>query len=233
LKKSTLAVMQPYFFPYIGYFQLVHACDTFVFYDDVTYIKSGWINRNRILMHNAPCYFIVPVSGASSSKLINEVAANTDLRKLEKTIVQAYRKAPYFNEVIDIILCVIRSRESKISSIAGLSVKSVSNYLGLDKNFLYSSNVSPCTRGLERSDRLIAMARQYGCDSYINSSGGIELYEKCYFAAQGVDLKFIYPELLPYRQYGREFIAGLSIIDVLMFNSRDRVIEMLRDYRLE
>ena len=228
-----VAIMQPYLFPYIGYFQLIAAVDKFIFYDDVNYIKGGWINRNRILINNVPNYITVPLSGASSSKLINEVEIGGGVNKILTSIRMSYRKAPFFEEVFPLIEeCLNVGGSRRISDLAIRSVVGVSNYLQLETKFEASSQMYAETKGLERSERIIAICTQNAASNYINALGGAELYDKDYFLSHKIKLNFLKSNFTPYRQFTDEFVAGLSIIDVLMFRSRKDISRMLTDYLL-
>jgi len=231
---KRIAIMQPYFFPYLGYFQLLHYADTFVFLDDVTFIKRGWINRNRILINNEPKYITVPCKNISSYSLIKDIRHDLDDRmrgKLFKKIRLAYERAPYFESVFPLTEKVINADTSTIAELASLSVQETCDYLQLSINFIVSSKKYKNTE-LGRSDRLIDICQKVNAKVYINSLGGLELYDKCYFKKKGVTLKFLNPELTPYNQFQNDFIPGLSIIDVMMFNSPGEINEMLREYSL-
>jgi len=229
-----IAVMQPYLFPYLGYFQLINAVDKFIFYDDVNYIKQGWINRNRILMNGKDNMFTISLKDASSFKLINEIEMNRGNEKLVKTITQAYSKAPYFNDVFPLIGKIFDEANEikKISTIAQLSVVRVFEYLGITRIFEVSSQVYSHTKHLGRAERLMAICKENGADTYINSYGGQELYSKSEFYEKGIALHFIKNNLPVYKQFKDDFVPGLSIIDVLMFNSKDEIKEMLNHYEL-
>lgn len=231
----TAAVMQPYFFPYIGYFQMINAVDVFVFYDDVNFIKGGWINRNRMLMNGSDKLFTVPLKDASSFKLIKEVEINNEVpaySKILTTIAQSYKKAPFFSEVFPIIESVLRSPSSTSGDLAILSIKAVNEYLGITSVLKRSSVDFADTKGLDRAERLIAICKKTGAEQYINAVGGQELYTKEYFASNGIELKFIKSEPIDYKQFDNEFVPWLSIIDVLMFNSKDEVQKMLNCFEL-
>ncbi len=230
-----LAIMQPYIFPYIGYFQLVYAVDSFVFYDDVNFIKRGWINRNNVLINGKAHLLSFPCIGASQNKLINEVGVDLhdkQYAKLEKSVEMAYKQAPYFNEVMPIINGVFNSGVTNIAQLAALSITSVCVYLELDRKFMFSSEDFHQSRGLDKADRLINISRQLNADQYINAIGGMELYDKPYFKKEGINLSFLKPNLGTYNQFEEPFVPGLSIIDVLMFNSKIKVREILANYEL-
>lgn len=231
-----LAIMQPYFFPYIGYFQMINAVDKFVFYDDVNFIKRGWINRNKILVNDEANYINLFMHGASPNKMINEIEINnSNNKKVIKTIEQSYSKAPFYNDTIELIYNYFSMLKNgtDLSTAAALSIIEVAKYFNLDVTFEYSSKKYADTKELNRADRLIEIAKRNHAKTYINAMGGKELYNKEYFANQGIDLKFIKNNGVEYKQFNNEFTPYLSIIDVMMFNSPERIREMLDNYELE
>lgn len=235
--QMKIAIMQPYIFPYIGYFQLINAVDKFIFYDDVNFIKSGWINRNQILLNGSKNLFTVPLKSASSFQNINETLIHSEIylkwkKKFIKSIEQSYKKAPYFSSVFPLIQSVFEMSYHSIADLTINSIASVSNYLDLDTVFETSSEKYPETKGMEKAERLINICQINQSNTYINPSGGKELYQKDTFKKQDIDLLFIESELTPYPQFNNDFVAGLSIIDVLMFNSKEDVKKMLNQYHL-
>lgn len=226
--------MQPYFFPYIGYYQLLYHTDIFVFYDDVNFIKQGWINRNRILINHQPRYLTVPCSKASSYSRICQVRHAMDERirtKLLRTVCTAYRSAPYFKQVFPLFQQVIEAEMESISGIAAASIRQTCRYLDLKVEFKYSSQ-EYANEHLGRADRLIDICRNEQCDIYVNSAGGRSLYNEEKFASGGIQLQFLAPDIIPYRQFGKGFVPGLSILDIMMFNSVGKVREMLQHYHV-
>jgi hypothetical protein len=228
-----LAIMQPYFFPYIGYFQLAKLVDKFIFYDDVNYIKNGWINRNRILLNGKPHYITVQQKGASPNKLINEIEIIDNRSKLGKTISAAYRKAPYFREVWPLVESILELNSNNISELAEYSVVQICKYLDLDTKFELSSKNYNQTAKLRKEERLIAICDINGAQEYINPIGGIGLYEKKPFLKKGVNLYFLRTCPVTYKQFGDPFVDNLSMIDVMMFNPQHEVNKMLDLYVLE
>lgn len=231
-----LAIMQPYLFPYIGYFQMIKAVDKFVFYDDVNFIKQGWINRNRILLHGRDFMFTVPLEKANSFCLIKDTLINKKLYeswkfKFTQTISQNYKKAPYFDDTFSIITNVLNQNTTSISELAIESIKQVSEYLELNTLFIKSSETYN-NRSLERQERLIDICKCENTTHYINAVGGMELYNKDDFKKEGIRLDFIKTLPIEYKQFNNEFVPWLSIIDVLMFNSVAEVNEMLDKYEL-
>lgn len=224
--------MQPYFFPYIGYFQLINAVDKFIFYDDVNFIKNGWINRNRILINGKPGYLTVQLKGASSFKPINDIEFSDNTDKLSKTIEIAYKRAPYFKETWPLLESVFKTETNKIGHLAISSIIKVCEFLDLRTDFEISSNSYSDTRELERCSRLIELCKRNMASTYINSIGGESLYQKDQFSREGINLVFLKSGEVTYIQKNRQFVPGLSIIDVLMYNSRSEITRMLGEYNL-
>lgn len=233
--RTSLAIMQPYFFPYVGYFQLLHAADMFVFYDDVHFIKNGWINRNRILANGEPQWLTVPCRGASPNKLIMDVEHMLDQRqrrRLLNSIRCAYGGAPFFDVVYPLVEAVLRFECRQISELAIESVERCARYLGIETS-LYTSSESYPVRELRGADRLIDICSQAGAGSYLNAPGGRELYGRTYFRQRGVDLAFVESARITYPQGRGEFVPNLSIIDVIMFNDPVRIrMDFLSAYTL-
>ena len=229
------AIMQPYLFPYIGYFQLITTVDHFVFYDDVNFIKRGWINRNRILIDGKDELVTIPLIKASQNKLINEIDIFCDAnlrKKIISKIEYAYKKAPFYEEVIELIRNIINADISNIGEYAANSVVSVSKYLEINTQFHFSSILSPESKGMDKADRLIYICQNLETEKYINSIGGQVLYKKKYFLDNQIDLSFIETLDFEYKQFEKSFVPLLSIIDLLMFNSKESVMSMLDNYTL-
>jgi len=236
MTEERTAIMQPYIFPYIGYFHLVQASSTFVFYDDVHYIMRGWINRNRILNQDRDFLFTVPVAKASRNKLINETKPAFDANWKEgfcKSLIHSYKKAPFFDDVIDVVMSPFSREYNDITDLAIESILSVYSYLGLQLNFTKSSILSPETKGIEKADRLIKITKKLGLPNYINAPGGKSLYTKEYFQGKGINLFFVKSHPIQYKQYHKTFVPWLSIIDVLMFCSKSQTIDFMSSYSLE
>jgi WbqC-like protein family len=229
-----LAIMQPYIFPYIGYFQLIAAVDKFVIYDDVNFITRGWINRNNILVSNQSHLFTIPLKDASQNRLIREIEVmhgNGWEKKFLKTIEQAYKKAPFFTEFFPVISAIVNADMRYISELACSSIYSIAEYIGIPTKFVNTSSIYDNVQ-LKAQERILDICRQEQVSGYINPVGGMEIYSKPLFEQSGIALNFLKTRLTPYRQFGGEFVPSLSIIDVLMFNSRESMIGSLNEYDL-
>ena len=226
-----LAIMQPYIFPYIGYFQLINAVDKFVVYDNIQFTKKGWINRNRILVNGKDEYFTIPLKKDSDF-------LNVDQRKLSDTfkterikflrrVTESYRKAPEFNEVYFLLESVINNDEENLFGFIYQSLQAVCKWLDIRTEFIISS-VIPIDHGLRSQDKVIGICKAMNATQYINPAGGVELYSKEVFKQNNIELKFIRSDLIDYLQFNSEFVPWLSMIDVMMFNSKEKVQEYLR-----
>lgn len=229
-----IGIMQPYFFPYIGYWQLMNAVDKYVVYDDVNFIKGGWINRNRILVNGQPVFINLPMLGASSNKKINEVEVNNlpqiidkNLRKIENS----YKKAPYFDEVFPIIERIMKCGREDIGSYIFFSFEELSQYFNINTDFVLSSSLKK-DDSLRGQDKVINICELLGGTEYYNAIGGKELYSYDAFLQHDINLSFLETKHMEYKQFENEFQANLSIIDVMMFNSRGEIQDMLKNYEL-
>jgi len=221
-----LAIMQPYFFPYIGYWQLINAVDVFVIFDDVNYIKKGYINRNSILLNGQEQRITLELIGASQNKLINQIEIGSNSSKILKTIEMSYKKAPYFDNVFPIIENLFDQDEKNLAKFVGHSLKMLSGFLGINTKFIFSSDVQK-DNSLKGQDKILNIATKLKAKNYINSIGGLDLYDKDIFKENNINLRFLTPSTTGYKQFNKEFISHLSIIDVAMFNSVGDITKMI------
>lgn len=228
-----LGIMQPYFFPYIGYWQLIKTVDKYIVYDDVNFIKNGWINRNYILLNNQKFMFTLPLMGASPFSKINEIYFTTNVavkKKLLRALTAAYHKAPFFNKVYPMVEEIILIDSKLIIDLLALQFKLVCSYINIDTEFIFSSTIP--NSHLTGIDRVIDICHIYNVDTYINAIGGTALYSKDYFKKQNINLHFLKSQQLPYKQFNNDFVPSLSFIDILMFNSPQAIYSMLDGYEL-
>lgn len=226
--------MQPYLFPYIGYFQLINAVDKFVIYDDVNFINKGWINRNRILVNGKPYTFTVPLKDASQNKLIKDLELAIDDRwktKFIKTLEWAYKKAPYFDKAFGIVENVIDTKSPFIIDWHLKSLSLIKSYLEIKATFVKASTQYK-NQNLKGQDRIIDICLKEKADNYINPIGGQDLYDEQSFISNKIKLYFLKSCLMTYKQYDNELVPWLSIIDVLMFNSKEQSEAFLKYYDL-
>lgn len=229
-----LGIMQPYFFPYIGYWQLINSVDIYVICDDVNFIKGGWINRNKILMNGEAKQINLQMYKASQNKLINEVGVLINQsynNNLLKTIESCYRKAPYYSYVFPLIEKIISQVENNLARYLDYSIRQICEYLFINTELIVSSTINK-NNNLKCQDKVIEICKVLGADEYYNAIGGQSLYSYNHFSAQGIQLKFLQPERIEYKQYQNEFVSNLSIIDVMMFNSVEDIKKMLEQYEL-
>jgi hypothetical protein len=223
-----LAIMQPYFLPYIGYFQLIAAVDKFVIYDRIKYTKKGWINRNRFLVNGADTMFSLPLKKGSDSLDVveRELASDFDRNRLLGQIAGAYRRAPHFTSTFALLERIIRYEDDNLFRYLHHSVATLCAHLGMGTEIVVSSAL-PFDHALKGQDKVFAICAAAGADHYINSIGGTELYAQTDFAARSIKLQFLRPRPFTYRQFDAPFVPWLSIIDVMMFNSLDEIAPRL------
>ncbi len=214
-----LAVMQPYFLPYIGYFQLLAAVDLFIIYDNIKYTKKGWINRNRMLLNGTDTMFSLPLKKGSDSLDIveRELAVDFDRIKLLNQFRGAYGCAPHFEMTYQVLERVVRYEDLNLFRFICYSIVRLCEHLGIKTKIKFSSEIA-IDHDLKGQDKVLALCAAVGANTYINAIGGIELYRKVEFSRHGVNLQFIKSRPFEYAQLGAHFVPWLSIVDVLMFN---------------
>jgi hypothetical protein len=230
--------MQPYFFPYIGQFQLIQAVDRFILCDDVQYIRHGWINRNRILK---PCngdayqYIIVPVAKHCCNTPIRDIKVS-EAHNWKETIfrqLEYYRKAPYFATIKKLLCHCLSTEETNIARLNGNCLKAVCDYIGIPFTIELSSGLNlDYSNVINTEDWAITICEQLDAHIYYNPPGGMDLYKKEDFRKKNIELHFVKPHLNEYDQNRTDFIPGLSIIDVMMFNNPAQIRCMLNEYQL-
>jgi len=227
---KKIAIMQPYFFPYIGYFQLMKAVDEFIIYDNIQFSKSSWINRNRILINGKDILITIPLQKDSDFLDIREryLADNwvvVRVKMLNK-IREAYRKAPFFGQVFPLIQKCIEFDEKNLFKFILNSIRQVAGYYEIESKIIISSSIAHNER-LRSENRIISICKSRNADAYINPIGGLQLYTKDFFETAGILLYFLRTSEIRYRQFQNRFVPLLSIIDTMMFNSREQINEYL------
>ena len=223
--------MQPYFLPYPGYFQLIAAVDVFVVYDNIKYVKSGWINRNRLCRHGEAATFSLPLKHASDSLDVREreLAEAFDPEKLLNQFRGAYRQAPQFPRVFAWLEEVVRHGERNLFRYLHHSIRAACDLLAVGTEILTSSDIA-IDHTLKKQDKVIALCRAVGARTYVNAIGGTELYDKEEFRRQGIELEFLRSKPFEYPQLEPAFVPSLSIVDALMFNSLEIVRARVADH---
>ena len=214
-----LAIMQPYFLPYIGYFQLIAGVDMFIIYDNIKYTKKGWINRNRMLLNGKDAMFSLPLKNASDSLDIREreLADDFNQEKLLSQFKGAYRQAPQFAQTIQLLERIVRNEEKNLFRFLHHSIVKTCDHLEIKTEIKISSDIA-IDHDLKSQDKVLALCEAVGATKYVNAIGGVELYSKETFMERGIDLKFIQSKTFEYPQLGDIFVPWLSMIDVMMFN---------------
>ena len=229
-----LAIMQPYFMPYLGYWQMINAVDKFILLDNVNFIKKGYINRNYILIGGKSSLISLQVAAVGQNKLILDHKLVDDAkwrRKLIQSISIAYKKAPFFADVFQFIEPLIVNNEASLSQYLASQIKGIAEYLKVNTEIVASASQYN-TGALKAQDRILEICKINKAAQYINAIGGQNLYSKDNFKAQGIDLSFIKMNEISYPQFKNDFVPNLSIIDVMMFNSVKDISKMLNSFSL-
>jgi hypothetical protein len=228
-----IGIMQPYFLPYIGYFQLIKSVDVFVVYDNIKYTKKGWINRNRMLQNGKDVVFSLPLKNGSDSLDVceRELAPDFNRDRLLNQFRGAYQRAPYFEQSFHLFEQIVRFEDKNLFRFLHNSIVVICKHLDIDTEIRVSSEIAINHR-LKNQDRVLALCEELGASTYVNAIGGMELYSKEAFLNRGIELKFIKSKPFEYAQFGNGFVPGLSILDVLMFNSVKALQEQLLGFDL-
>ena len=231
-----VGIMQPYLFPYIGYWQLLYAVDKYVILDDVNYITRGYINRNNILINGKANRFTVPVLHASQNRLISETKLNFQSEEKKSFLDKvrfSYKKAPHFSEAYKLIEAVVMNDTNDLTDYIAFSIELIKEYLQIATPIYKSSRIEKNPE-LKAQDRIIAICKSLGGDTYINPSGGRQLYSHEKFVNESLNLFFLdtMMDKIVYKQFNNDFVNYLSIIDVLMFNDVPSIQEFLTMYEL-
>ena len=230
-----VAIMQPYFMPYIGYFQLINAVDKFVIYDNIQFTKKGWIHRNRILSNGDETIITLPLKKDSDYLNVSERYLGEESKimrnKITRKIRNDYQRAPFYNDIFPIIEKIFNYSDNNLFKFINHSLIEIITYLKIKTEILTSSEL-PIDHALKSQDKVIALCKHLRATSYINPYGGKNLYSKEIFLNHNLDLLFLKSKSISYRQFDNIFIPWLSIIDVMMFNNRNDVLIMLNNYEL-
>lgn len=215
-----VAIMQPYFLPYIGYFQLIALADQFVIYDDIQFTKKGWIHRNRFLRNGGPVLFSLPLRKGSDYLDVRdrEIAEAYNAPKMVAQIANAYRKAPQFDRVMSLVEEIFGHADTNLFGMVKHSVDRVCAYLDLETPIIVSSSLGDTT-ALKGQDRVLAICKALEATEYLNPIGGLDLYQASAFRAKGIALQFMRRTDVSYMQFSHPFVPDLSILDIVMFNT--------------
>ena len=227
-----VAVMQPYFFPYIGYFQLMHAVDCFVIFDDVQYIERGWVNRNLVRLDDRAIWLTLPVWKAARHLRINERSYALDDQTrgdVLRRIQACYSRSSNHTEMGALVATIMESSESNVARFNGHLLRVIAGVLGIDCAIVYASETADCgtLRGVER---ILELCRVLGATHYVNAIGGKALYDEAAFSMQGIKLSFLSSKIEP--PILREGPQHLSIIDTLMTHPVSTIRSMLTHHEL-
>ena len=230
-----IGIMQPYFFPYIGYWQLISAVDKFIIYDNIKYTKKSWIRRNRILIDGSDKMFTIPIKNDSDYLNIGNRYLSDDhmieCHKILKQIIKAYSHAPEFDKVMPLIEEIMLFESDNLFDFIYNSIIKVAEFLEIKTELIVSSKIE-MDHTLKFKDRVVETCRKLNATQYYNAIGGVTLYDKQEFLREGIELSFIQTNDLSYKQFNNVFVPNLSIIDVMMFNDLTQIKALLDDYAI-
>ncbi len=245
---TKIAIMQPYFFPYLGYYQLINEADIFILYDDINFIKKGWINRNKLLSNQEGSkFFTLPLEKQSSNKLIKEIKVSNNKwkKKLLNLLHHEYKHSPFFEETMDVINSCLQINSQFISEINAYSINKISSHIGIKTKIISDCKINELEKDLQSNQyidggilyrkevRIFEICKHYNSNHYINAIGGKKLYDPNLFEQENIKLNFIKMNTISYHQKkSNSFIENLSIIDVLMNCGKRKTQQHLSEYSL-
>lgn len=247
-----IAIMQPYFLPYIGAFQLINAVNKYIVYGSFKFRNDGWFHRNRMLVQNKGSHFFnVSLINASYLKSFNEIYVDKSLKwrtKICKTYRQNYCNAPYFEEVYNLMNNILFDDSDTLVEFNVNSLRVVSEYLGMRNNIVHDPVLEAeteyqmkhmakanTTEEIEfdmRTQRILYLCKIMQTTEYINPIGGVNLYDKDTFAKHLIQLRFLHTNEITYQQNYKEFVPNLSIIDVMSYCGREKTRNFLQEFTL-
>ena len=227
--------MQPYFLPYIGYWQLINCVDKFVIYDNVEYTKKGWINRNRLLLNSQPSTFTIPLKKDSDYLSISDrsIAQDFNRKSFLSKVRNSYSKSPNCNHIIPLVEKIINFKSNNLFIFILESINQICNYIDIDFSKIIISSEIPINHDLKAEEKIITICKELNCIEYINPIGGEKLYSKSRFKKEGIKLQFLESNKIIYKQFGCDFIPSLSILDHLMFNDIQKIQNQINNYNLK
>lgn len=232
----TAAIMQPYFFPYLGYFSLIKESDLFILFDTPQYIRHGWINRNQILNnHGKPFYIMVPLMKMKRETPINQMIIRNNENWQQKLFEQlkVYKnKAPFYHQVTEMLQNVFGKTTDSIVTLNYNAIKEVCSYLDITTPIKIFSEMELDIQDVHAADEwALNICEAIGATNYINPIGGLDFFDQKKYSERGIDIKFLKHLPVEYSQFENEFIPHLSILDVLMFNDPNKIQDLLGDFK--
>jgi hypothetical protein len=233
-QKTKFALMQPYFLPYIGYWQLFNESEIVFLADDSKYIKQSWINRNRLWVNGEIQYVTLPISKASDYLSIQErlLSDEYNAKDVLRRILHDYRKCQ--NSIVEELTWEILNQDTRnLGEYLAESIRILIGFLGINCEVIGASKLN-IPKQLKAQERIFFLGEKFGIDTYVNLPGGRDLYSKNQFLSRGFRLEFIIPNLSPYETKIHHFMPSLSILD-LLFQTSNKIefSHQLNDYQLQ
>jgi len=225
---NRIAVLQPSYLPWLGFFEQMMSVDTFVFYDDVQYTKNDWRNRNRIKTKDGFLWLTIPVKGSTSLQ-IREVRIDNNQNwqeKHQKTLVQLYSKAPYFEEVLVLFEPLWNKKYEFLLDAVVDSITIITEYLNIETKIIFSSEIKVSGN---KNEKLINICKTLGASEYYSGLAAQNYLDNELFNRNGINIAFQHYQHPLYPQMHGNFVSHLSIID-LLFNCGKKSRQMIKDY---
>lgn len=233
---KKIGIMQPYFMPYIGYFQLMNMVDEFVIYDNIEYSRGGWIQRNRMLQNGTDAYFTLPVKRDSDYLDVDQRYLadnfNNESKRLLRRVEANYQKAPYFKDFFPVFQDIIHHEEQNLFAYILNSILKTKEYLRIKTPIRIFSELDEEIHKLRAEQKVIKACKSIGATHYVNSIGGIELYNSENFKKENIELFFFKSKQIKYKQFNNGFVSFLSILDICMFNDVEQINKFLDEYEI-
>lgn len=235
---DSVVLMQPYFFPYIGYYSLIDKADIFIVCDEVQYIRQGWMNRNRILNCNTEFHYIcMPVIKAPQKTAIKDIRIDQQLQwktKLRQDLTRYRNYGRYYKNAMEVIEACLAYETDSLTAFHVNSMKQVMAYVGIEGRIEVLSEMNLKLPEIKAADEWgLYVTKALGGKTYCNPPGGMNFYSSQKYTQNGVEILFVINKLAPYNQGRDYFVPGMSMIDAMMFISPSQILEHVKNYEVQ
>ena len=234
-----LGIMQPYFLPYLGYISLIKHTDMFILLDEVQFIRHGWIERNRILKPDKDWQYIqVPLQKHTQTAVIKDIKINNEIeweKKIFAQIEHYKKKALYYRKVVDLLKNIFSKKHATIAELNQDALHAVCDYLSVKNDIrIYSEMGLTIDPVFESDEWALNISKAMNASEYRNPPGGVSIFHKEKYEKENIALVFHELNLEEYSQNtNHDFIPGLSILDVMMFNTPEKISQMLDNFTVK
>jgi hypothetical protein len=225
-----VAIHQPNFFPWLGYFAKISASDKFVFLDDVDLSGgSSWVNRVKVLVANKDKWVTAPLDAQSrETRILNTVEFSSQKWKTDfwKTLEYNYKRSDYWSENSGLIESIVKNQQINLSEYNKYAVVEIAAVLGIDRDRFVSASSLKAEK--KSTDRLIELVKRLSGDIYLSGDGASDYQEESLFRAANIELRLMNFTHPIYTQRNQDFFPGLSVLDALISVGRKSVSELLK-----